>query len=137
MDGLDLAAGERDGCLAADRRDLVRPVLVMAPDLGLELQGHRRHGQHPAVRAEQLADQVECLDMIAELLPQGDDQQIADRVVMQLALALEAVLDHPGPGLAPVVVAAQRGQRLAQIAGRQHAELVAELGRWSRRRRRP
>lgn len=98
----------------------------MALDLGLEFQGHRRHGQHPAVRAEQLADQVERLDVVAELLPQRDDQQIADRVVVQLALALEAVLDHLGPGLAPVVVAAQRGQRLAQIAGRQDAQLVAE-----------
>ncbi len=126
MDGLHLAAGERDGGLAADRGDRVRTVRFMALDLGLEFQGHRRHGQHPAVRAEQLADQVERLDVVAELLPQRDDQQIADRVVVQLALALEAVLDHLGPGLAPVVVAAQRGQRLAQIAGRQDAQLVAE-----------
>ncbi len=33
---------------------------------------------------------------------------------------------HLGPGLAPLVVAAQRGQRLAQVAGRQHAQLGAQ-----------
>ncbi|MDQ0814076.1 hypothetical protein QFZ63_005790 [Streptomyces sp. B3I7] len=64
--------------------------------------------------------------MVAELFPQGDDQQVADRVFVQVALGLEAVLDDAGPGLAPVVVPAQRGQRLAQVAGREHAELVAE-----------
>lgn len=78
------------------------------------------------MRPQEPADQVERLDVIAELFPQGDDQQIADRVFMQVALGLEAVLDDAGPGLAPVVVAAQRGQRLAQIAGRQHAQLVAQ-----------
>ena len=61
-------------------------VRVVAPDQGLQLQRHGGHGQHPAVRAEQLADQVQRLDMVAELLPQGDDQQIADRVPVQIAL---------------------------------------------------
>ena len=78
------------------------------------------------MRAQQPADQVEGLDVVAELLPQGDDQQIADRVFVQVALGLEAVLDDAGPGLAPVVVAAQRGQRLAQVAGRQDAQLVPQ-----------
>ncbi len=78
------------------------------------------------MRPEQLADQVQGAHMVAELLPEGDDQQIADGVLVQLALAGEAVLDHPRPGLAPVVVAAERGQRLAQVAGGQHAELVAQ-----------
>ena len=38
----------------------------------------------------------------------------------------EAVLQHPRPGDAPLVVAAQRGQRHPQVTGRQHAELAAQ-----------
>ncbi len=78
------------------------------------------------MRAEQPADQVKGLHVVAELLPQGDDQQIADRVLVQVALGLEAVLDDPGPGLAPVVVAAQGGEGLAQITRGKDAQLVAE-----------
>lgn len=134
--GLDLARGERHGGLAAHRVHVVRALRVVSPYQRLELQGHGGHREHPAVRPEELADQVEGLDMVAELLPQGDDQQIADGVLMQIALGLEAVLDDLGPGLAPVVVTAQGGQRLAQITRRQDAQLLAEAGRWSRRRRR-
>lgn len=126
MDGLHLARGERDGGLAADGVHVVRPCRVVAPDQRLEFQRHGGHGQHPAVRAEQPADQVQGLDVVAELFPQGDDQQVADRVFVQVALGLETVLDDAGPGLAPVVVAAQRGQRLAQVPGRQHTQFVAE-----------
>lgn len=64
--------------------------------------------------------------MVPELLPQGDDQQIADGVLVKVALGLEAVLDDAGPGLAPVVVAAQGREGLAQVAGRQDAQLVTE-----------
>lgn len=47
-------------------------------------------------------------------------------MLVEVAAGLEAVLDDPRPGLAPFVVAAQRGQRLAQVPGRQHAELLAQ-----------
>lgn len=124
--GLDLAGGERHVRLAPHGGDLVGTVRIVPLDQGLELQGNGGHGQHPAVRAEQLADQVESLDVIAELFPQGDDQQIADGVFVQVALGLEAVLDDTGPGLAPFVVAAQRRQRLAQITGRENAQLVTQ-----------
>ena len=50
-------------------------------------------------------------------------------VAAHLALAGEAVLDHVGPGAAPLVVAAQRGERHPQVAGRQHAELAAQPAR--------
>ncbi|CAM5512841.1 hypothetical protein SCYAM73S_08668 [Streptomyces cyaneofuscatus] len=126
MHGLHLARGERDGGLAAHGDDGVGQLRVMALDQRLELQRHGGHGQHPALRAEQLADQVEGLDVVAELLPEGDDQQIADRVLVEVALGLEPVLDDPGPGAAPVVVAAERGERLAQVAGGQDAQLLAE-----------
>ena len=85
-DLLHLAPGERDGGLAAHRGQLVGPLRVVAPYERLELQRHGRHRQHPAVRPEQLAHQVERLDVVAELLPEGDDQQIAHRVPVQLAL---------------------------------------------------
>lgn len=124
--GLHLAGRERHVRLAAHGVDLLGPVRVVALDQRLQLQGYRGHGQHAPVGAQELADQVERLDVIAELLPEGDDQEVADRVLVQVALGLEAVLDDAGPGLAPVVVAAQRGERLAQVAGRQHAQLVAQ-----------
>ncbi len=41
----------------------------------------------------------------------------------------EAVLEDVGPGAAPVVVAAQRGQRHAQVTGREAAELLAQPAR--------
>ena len=47
-------------------------------------------------------------------------------VAAHLAVAGEPVLQHPRPGVAPLVVAAQRGQRHPQVAGRQHAELAAQ-----------
>ena len=43
-----------------------------------------------------------------------------------LALALEPVLQHPRPGVAPLVVAAQRGERHPQVARREYAELAAQ-----------
>ena len=55
------------------------------------VDGHR---QHPALRAEQPADPVEPLDVVAEQLPERDDQQVADGVAVHLALAAEAVLEH-------------------------------------------
>ena len=62
--------------------------------------------------------------MVAEQLPQRDDQQVADRVVVHLTVAGEPVLEHPCPGAAPVVVAAQCGERHPQVAGWQHPELL-------------
>ena len=44
-------------------------------------------------------------------------------------VALEPVLQHPRPGHAPLVVAAERGQRHPQVAGREDAELAAQPAR--------
>ena len=49
-------------------------------DVGLDVQRHRGHRQHPAAGAEQPPDPVEAGDRVAEQLPQRDDQQVADRV---------------------------------------------------------
>jgi hypothetical protein len=83
------------------------------------------------VRAEQPSHPVEPSHgrvggLRAEQLPQRHDQQVADGVLVQLAVAAEAVLDDVAPGLTPLVVAAQCGQRHAQVAGRQHAQLPAQ-----------
>ena len=94
-----------------------------------DVHGDQGHRQHPAGRAEQPADVVESVDVVAEQLPEADDEQVADHVVAHLAVAGEAVLQHPRPGDAPLVAAAERGQRHPQVAGRQYAELAAEPAR--------
>ena len=92
-------------------------------------RGDERHRQHPAAGAEQPGDPVEAVDVVLQQVPQGDDQQVAHRVAVHLPLGGEPVLQHPRPGLAPPVVAAQGGQRHPQVAGREHAELVAQPAR--------
>ena len=80
--------------------------------------------------------QSSAVDVVAEQLPERDDQQVADDVAAHLAVAGEPVLQHPRPGPAPLVVAAERGQRHPQVARRQHAELARAAGPTSRRCRR-
>ena len=90
------------------------------------VERHRGHRQHPALGLEQPADEVEPGDGVVVQLPEGDDEQVAERVPAERAVAGEAVLQHVAPGLAPLALAAQRRQRHPQVAGGQHAELVAQ-----------
>ena len=53
--------------------------------------------------------------MVAEQLPQRDNQQIADRVVMQISAALEPMLENISPRTPPFVVTAQGRERHPQI----------------------
>jgi len=78
------------------------------------------------MRAEQPPDPLQRLDGVVHQFPERHDQQVADRVAMQLALAPEPVLDHPFPGLPPLVVPAQRGQRHPQVTRWEHAQLAPE-----------
>ena len=94
--------------------------------LGGDVERRQRHRQHPAAGAEQPADPVEGRDVVAELLPETDDQQVADDVAAHLAGAVEAVLQDARPGLAPLVVAAQGGEGHPEVARRQDAELGAQ-----------
>ena len=112
--------------LAADRADLVRPVRVGADHFRHDVQRHRGHRQHPAAGAEQPAHPVQARDRVAEQVPQRHDEQVADGVAGQLAVAAEPVLHHLAPGGAPLVVPAQRGQRHPQVAGRQDAVVAAQ-----------
>ncbi len=112
--------------LPADPGDLGRPGRVGPLDLGHDVQRHRGHGQHPALGAQQAAHPFQALHGVAEQVPQGHDEQVAQGVPGQPAVAAEPVLHDPAPGDAPVVVAAQRGQGHPQVARGQHAVLAAQ-----------
>ena len=74
---------------------------------------------------EQPPHPVEPGHRVAEQLPQRHDEHVADCVAGQLARAGEPVLDHLTPRPAPLVVAAQRGERHTQITRREYTELLA------------
>ena len=63
---------------------------------------------------------------VSAILPQRHDQHVADHVAGELALTRRTGAASPGPGTAPFVVTTQRGERLPQVARRQHAELLAQ-----------
>ena len=112
--------------LAADRADLLGPVRVGADHLGHDVQRHRGHGEHPAAGAEQPAHPFQARDRVTEQVPQRHDEQVADGVAGQLAVAAEPMLHHLAPGGAPLVVTAQRGQRHPQVARGQDAVVPAQ-----------
>ena len=134
----DRARGDRDLRLAADDaarhpgRSGSSPVTSASMVSGTAAIGSTRPW-----RLEQPADEVEPRDGVVVQLPERDDEQVAERVPAERAVAGEAVLQHVAPGLAPLALAAQRRQRHPQVAGGQHAELVAQPAATSRRRRRP
>jgi hypothetical protein len=99
---------------------------VHADDVGLDLQRHRRHRQHPALGPEQRADHVQPGHRIAQAFPQTGDQQVPDGVVAERAGAFEAVLQHVRPGPPGLVVTAQGRQRHPEVTGRETVELLAE-----------
>ena len=84
------------------------------------------HRQHPAAGVEQPADEVQAVDGVAEQVPQRHDEEVAEGVAGQRPLALEPVLQHVPPGVAPLGVVAERGERHPQVARRQHRELLAQ-----------
>ena len=92
----------------------------------LDVQRHQGHRQHASLGAEQAAHPVQALDRVSEKLPQRDDQQVADSVVVQLTFAAETVLDHLAPRLPPLVVTAQRRQCHPEITGGKNTELTPQ-----------
>ena len=128
-------AGRGDPVLAPDDGDGVGVCGVVADDLGLDLERDAGHRQDPAAGVEQPADEVQAVDGVAEQVPERHDEQVAEGVPRQRPLALEPVLEHVPPGVAPLGVVAQRGERHPQVARRQHRELLAQPARTTRRRR--
>ena len=82
--------GERHGFLADDRSQLVGEGGVGPNHVGLDHQGHSGHRQHPALHVQHGADHVQPGHRIGQLLPQPGDQQVADAVATQRAVAGEA-----------------------------------------------
>ena len=119
----DVAGGGRHLDLAAHRRRPGRLGGVQAADLGGDVHRGDRHRQHPPLGAQQPAHPVEGPHVVAHELPEPDDEEVAQRVALHVALPREAVLEDVGPRAAPVVVAAERGERHPQVTRRQHAEL--------------
>ena len=62
-------------------------------------------------------------------VPEGGDEEVAEGVTGERSLAPEPVLQHVPPGVAPLGVVAQRGQRHPQVTWGQHVELVAQPAR--------
>ena len=78
---------------------------------------------------QQAPHPVEPGDVVSEQLPQGQDEQVSQRVVIELTLSLETVLEHVAPGQAPLGVVAQGRQRHPQVSRRQAVELSAQAPR--------
>ena len=125
-DGHHVAARGRDGHLPTNRADRQRISRIEPGNLGFDVERDDRHRQHPALRAQQPADQVEGRHRVAEQLVDRDDQQVSDGVPVELATALESVLYHLSPGAAPVIVTTQGRESLAQVARREPTELAAQ-----------
>ena len=91
------------------------------------VQRHRRHRQHPALGPEQPADEVEPADGVAEQLPEGDDEQVAEGVPAERSRRRRTGAAARRARCWPHSLSlAQRGQRHPQVARRQDAELVAQ-----------
>ena len=124
-DRVDDALGGGHGHLAVHRGDRLG-VLAQTTHRSGDVHRVQGHRQHPAGGLEQPTDPVEGVHRVAEKLPEADDQQVPDDVATHLTVAGEPVLEHPGPGLPPVVVPAQRREGHPQVAGGQDAELAAQ-----------
>ena len=99
---------------------------MQVTDVGLDGERDRGHRQHPALRLEQAGDEVEPGDGVLVELPERDDEEVAEGVPSERALAGEAVLEHVAPRVAPLGLAAERRERHPQVPGREHPELVAQ-----------
>ena len=111
-DAANVAAAFRHRQLAAQSRSVVR--------LRDERDVFRRDRQHPAADRQQIVDEFHGVFEIARLLRRRQQDQIAETVSFQIALAETEV--HEGPQL--IVVFAEGNQTVADVAGRQHAPVA-------------
>jgi hypothetical protein len=93
-----------------------------AVDVGLEHDRFGRRGQRTAAGADDPAGLVERAHRVADRLEQCREHEVAQRVAGELAV-VEAVLEGSRPHARLV---GQRDERLAEVAGREDAEVAAE-----------
>ena len=72
--------------LTTDGSQLVRVARVVPDDIGDDLQRFPRHRQNPTPGVEQPANQVETGDGPVQEVPEGDDEQVAERVTGETPL---------------------------------------------------
>src|SRR5207237_6010997 len=89
--------GGRDRDLSAHLTGGTGIVRLQPDDVGDDLQGGGRQRQDASRYAEQPAHQVQRGDRVTELLSQGGNDEVADRVAGQGPAATEAVLSQRRP----------------------------------------
>jgi hypothetical protein len=92
-------------------------------DVGLDLQRLGGHRQHSPAGIEQATHEVEPLDSVSQLVPDRDDEQIAQGVACERPFASEPVLQDVPPGAPPRAVLTQRREGHPQVTRREHVEL--------------
>ncbi len=117
------AVGHRG--LPLDRRPEHVGAGVERGELGLQHDRFHRRRHHPADRLQQATGFVERVGEAAEGLGETDEHEVAEGVALELAVA-EAVLERLRPH---AVVAGERDEAPADVAGRRHAEVAAEPAR--------
>ena len=78
---------------------------------------------------QQSSHPVESGDVVSQQLPQRQDEQVSQGVVIELPVPLKPVLEHVPPGQPPLGVLAQGGQRHPQVPRRQAVELPTQTPR--------
>src|SRR5680860_1152986 len=104
---LHLADGRRHLHLALHARELVGATRVDTPYVGDDVERYRGHRQDPTLGTEEPPDPVKPLDVATEQLPQCHDEEVPDRMVMQITVTGKAMLKDLRPGAPPLVVSAQ------------------------------
>jgi len=123
-----LARAGREPSTGAETTAAPAPTAARAAARG-DVERNGGHRQHAAVRTQQPTDEVQPVDVLPEQLPDGDDQEVADGMVVEGTATGEAVLQDVGPGATPFVVAAQGSQRHPQVTWWQDVELFAQATR--------
>ena len=118
---LDGSRGDSD--LGLTGHDVAAAAVV---HIRLDVDRRRRHGQDASLCAEESTNPVEAFDGIVEELPQAGDQQVAEGMPVERAGRVEAQLHDVAPGQPPLGFLTERGQRHAQVAGRQDRHLLAQ-----------
>jgi hypothetical protein len=78
----NLSWGRGNLSLPADLGDFVGPGRVEPDDIGADVQRHRGHRQHATLGAQKPGYHIQAGYRIAEALPQPDNEQVPDCVII-------------------------------------------------------